>query len=213
MQWNNHCCSRGLTEWYCQPGLVSQHGFPTPVAQITDGSEVLGAEGSHWPDSTMLGELSPIWRSVSPGFYSPTQIFLAHNHYLFLHPHFMQQNSSLLSTSFPYRPPPRRSPKQEGSQQPTSLPCPHKEWGWVSRHCFVARREWGKSSHTMLPPYWWMVATKLSDVTDMSHNYSHVRRSVSISEFTKGNVKMPLSRGDGSVIGWGISSAPEPCEA
>lgn len=58
-----------------------------------------------------------------------------------------------------------------------------------------------------------MVATKLSDVTDMSHNYSHVRRSVSISEFTKGNVKMPLFRGDGSVIGWGISSAPEPCEA
>lgn len=53
----------------------------------------------------------------------------------------------------------------------------------------------------MLPPFWWMVATTLSDVIDMSHNYSHVRRSVRISEFTKGNVKMPLSRGDGSVIG------------
>lgn len=131
--------------WHCQPGLVTQHDFPTPMAQTIDGSAVSGAESPHRPDSMMLRELSTVWRLVSPGYYSPTWIFLANNHYLFLHPHSMQQNSSLLSTSFPITP--HHGAALAGRKSAAHLPpLSSQGMGPGVTYCFGAWRKWGKST-------------------------------------------------------------------
>jgi len=94
------CCIQGSAE----PGLDSPRGFPQPewpgpVAQVRtagqkDGRTASAARGAQEglssrviptdPAAALGGSSGPIWRSVSPGFYSPTRISTARNHWLFL---------------------------------------------------------------------------------------------------------------------------------
>lgn len=103
-EWSNHpAASRGqLKPGLDPPCCFPQPKWPGPVARVRgrtagrqDGRTAGAAPGaqedlSSWAVPTdpaaaaPAGSSGPIWRSVSPGFYSPTRIFTAHNHWLFL---------------------------------------------------------------------------------------------------------------------------------
>lgn len=70
------------------------------------------------PAAALEGSSGPIWRSVSPGFYSPTRIFTAHNHWLFLRTPLVCAGQPCVIHFLPSSPPATARPREPRSPQP-----------------------------------------------------------------------------------------------